>query len=120
MRKAGDIQKAMPETSAAVAADLIRRQNMAPVPQPGLVASEHIDLGSGQMGVINDGIPKSYIYRDGRKIEADGDKFANPLEGKPAGSKQLRDLTPTEFERYWDIYEGVNNRGTGNLAMLGM
>ena len=84
-------------------------------------SSVHFNPVSGQIGAINDGDPGSYIYsEDGSTVKGPSDpKFANPIEGKPAGAKGVQQMPPQMQQQMQ--YEDEMRRGitTGPMASMG-
>ena len=83
-----------------------------------LQASHHVDLNTGREGYINDNDPNSYLYKGGKTVRGEGKEFANPIKGKGAGAKELKQMTPEEYRHFNNIFEQqqIYRQGTGDWA----
>ena len=116
MRKAGDILEGNTQTQAIMRQAINSASDSFAPEVVQQISSHHVDLNSGRVGFINDGDPTSTIYKDGKKLQGEFESLRMPLQGQPYGAKELRDMSPTEFEKYERIFDAQYQHGTGNLV----
>ena len=104
MRKAGEKLGYMGSVGKE-AEDAIQRAADDFSPQAYELASHSVNLNTGKQGMVNDGINKSYILKDGDVRGMTLDIFENPLRGQGAGARELRDMTPRELKHYHQMFD---------------